>query len=190
VSNQLFLWLGAGFMLVGILAFLFTPKEKRSQMMRSVSLQKRLESYPDSAQAVIIRANRKTSLLKALPWILLMILFSAYSFWFQSLEQPQCVEVFNQNAVKIQLLLVCYGLPLAVLVWSLLFVKTGVKTLKKGYFPPLDAELFSDTIAVKGMVSTLKGIGILLMPLISALSLYFGNEAYTAVMDIADWQQT
>ncbi len=190
MTSQFFLWLGVGFGLAGIIAWFRLPKEKRSLVGHSPSLEQRLKDYPQKAQAVIVRGDRKTSLLKALPWIILMVLFSAYSFWFQQLEQPQCVEILGQNAIKIQLFMVCYGLPLAVLAWSLLFARTGIKTLKTGYFPPLDSKLFSDAIAVQGTVSILRGIGILFMPLISALSLYFGNDAYTTLMDGADWQQT
>jgi len=189
VTIQLFLWLAAGFALALMIAFFVMPKQERSRLVRSVPLEQRLKDYPQSAQAVIIRANKKLSLLKEMPWVVTLSLFSAYTFWFRKLEAPQCVEVLGQNAITIQLLLVCYGLPLAVLTWSLLYVRTGLKTLKTGYYPPLDEKRFADTIATRGWLSTIRGIAILLMPLFSVATLYFGNSAYATLTDTIDWQK-
>ena len=64
---------------------------------------------------------------------------------------------------------------------SLLFLGTGIKTIKTGYFPPLDSVVFRDTIAKKGKISTLRGVGLLALPVFSLFTVYLGNNAYTEV---------
>ena len=182
MGNEMNTWIVIALAALGVGAaiagFLRTPREQRYRGVQQTTLEEQLKNYPESTQAVIIRANKRRALVKLIPLILIGVVLGGFTLWSRSTSHPECVRLLGFNAAYILLLLVCYGLPISVFVGSLLFFGTGIKTLKTGYFPPLDSVVFGDTIAKKGVISTLRGIGIIALPFLTFYILYLGNSAY------------
>jgi hypothetical protein len=164
-----------------VVAFVRTPRERRYRGFSPVTLEEQVKNCPESAQAVIIKGNRKHALARAAPFILVGIVLGCFAWWIGNTNHPACVRLLGVNAVYLSLLIVCYGLPVIFLAMSILLLGTGIKTLKTGYFPPLDAVVFMDTIAQKGTVSRIRGIVLVMLPAFALLGVYLGNSAFTAV---------
>ena len=165
-----------------IVAFLKTPPEKRYRVFYPyISLDEQLKACPESAQAVLIKSNKKRALVKSVPYIFIATMLVGFSLWSKSKGNPQCVRLLDINATYISLLLVCYVLPVGFFIVSLLLFGTGMKTMKTGYFPPLDSVLFRDVIAKKGIASTTRGVVLLALPLFTSFIVYLGNNTYTQI---------
>ena len=164
-----------------IAAFFGTPRERRYRGVPRASLDAQLKNFPESAQALIIKGNKRRALIKSAPYIFIGVVLVGFSLWSKNTSNPECVRLLGLNAAYISLLLICYGLPIGLLVVSFLSLGTGIKTVKTGYFPPLDSVVFRDTIAKKGKISTLRGVGLLVLPVYSLFTVYLGNNAYTEV---------
>ena len=164
-----------------VVAFVRTPRERRYRGFSPGTLEERLKDCPESAQAVIIKGNKKQALARAAPFILVGIVLGCFSWWIGNTNNPECVRLLGANAAYLSLLIVCYGLPVMFLAMSILFLGAGIKTIKTGYFPPLDAVVFRDTIAKKGTISRIRGIVLVMLPAFALLGVYLGNNAFTAV---------
>ena len=138
-----------------------------------------MKACPESEQAVLVKGNKKRALIKSAPYIVIGTLLAGFSLWYKNTGHPECVRLLDINAAYISLLLVCYVLPVGFLVVSFQLFGTGMKTMRTGYFPPLDSAVFRDTIAKKGLLSTTRGIVLLVLPVFAGLVVYLGNDAYT-----------
>ena len=179
-------WVIIGLAVLGIVAafvaFLRTPAERRYRVFYPyISLEQQLKDCPASAQAVIIKGNKKRAFIQSAPFIFIGSLLVGFSLWSKFTGKPECVRLLDINAAYISLLLVCYVLPVGLLMVSLLLFKTGMKTIKTGYFPPLDSVLFRDIIAKKGIASTTRGVVLLVLPIFTSFIVYLGNDAYTQI---------
>lgn len=164
-----------------IVAFLRTPREQRYRGVRLAPLGEQLKNLPDSAQAVIIKGNRRQALVRAVPFIFIGLVLVGFSAWSKNAGGPECVRFLGVNAAYISLLIFCYGLPIVFLAASFVFFGMGMKTIRTGYFPPLDSVVFRDTIAKKGTASTFRGVALVVLPVFGLFFVYLGNNAYTAV---------
>jgi len=163
-----------------IIAFLRTPPERRYRVFSAhIPLEERLKDFPESAQAILIKGNMKRALVKSAPFIFIGTILVGFSLWSKNTGTPECVRLLDINVAYMSLLLVCYVLPVGFLVVSLLFFGTGVRTIRTGYFPPLDSTVFRDTIAKKGPVSIARGVVLLVLPIFAGFVVYLGNNAYT-----------
>ncbi|MBI5612719.1 MAG: hypothetical protein HY942_06615 [Gammaproteobacteria bacterium] len=180
-STWLIISLAAMGVAAAIAAFLKTPRERRYRGTPPVPLEEQLKVLPVSTQAIIIKGNKRRALIKSAPYIFIGIVLVGFSLWSKSTNNPECVRLLGINAAYISLLLFCYGLPIVFLVVSLPYLVTGIKTIKTGYYPPLDSVVFSDTISKKGALSTFRGITLLALPIFTLFVVYLGNNAYTAV---------
>ncbi len=179
-------WAIIGFTVLGIAAaitaFLRTPPERRYCVFSPyISLEEQLKACPKSAEAILIKANKKRALIKSAPYIVIGVLLAGFSLWYKNTGHPECARLLDINAAYISLLLICYALPVGFLVVSLYLFGIGIKIIRTGYFPPLDAAVFRDTIAKKGLVSTTRGVVLLVLPIFAGLVVYLGNDAYTQV---------
>ncbi len=185
MTNDTITWLILALATLGIAAsiarFLKTPKEKRYRGSPPVPLDEQLKTLPASAQAVIIKGNKRRGLIKSAPYILIGIVLVGYSMWIKNTSHPECIRLLGVNASYISLLLFCYGLPIGLLLVSLAYVGAGIKTVKTGRFPPLDAVVFNDTISKKGASSIFRGIFLLALPVFSLFLVYLGNSAYSEI---------
>ena len=164
-----------------ITAFLRTPRERRYRFVSAPSLEERLKDCPESMQAVIIKGNKRRWLFKSAPYIFIGAVLVGFTLWSKNTTNVQCVSLFGLNAAYLSLLLLCYGLPISLLVMSLPVLRMGLKTIKTGYFPPLDSVVFRDTMAKKGAISTLRGVVLLVLPVpLTLFVVYLGNNAYTS----------
>ena len=166
-----------------MVAFLKTPREQRYSGISLVPLEEQLRNLPDSAQAVIIKSNKRQVLVKAAPFIFIGLVLVGFSAWSKNAGSPECARFLGVNAAYISLLIFCYGLPIVFLAASFMFFGMGMKTIKTGYFPPLDSIVFRDTIAKKGTVSTFRGAALVVLPVFGLFVVYLGNNAYTTVAD-------
>jgi hypothetical protein len=164
-----------------VIAFVRTPRERRYRGFSPTTLEEQLKNCSESAQAVIIRGNKKQAFARAAPFILVGIALGYFAWWIGNTNNPECVRLLGVNATYLSLLIFCYGFPVIFLAMSILFLGVGIKTLKTGYFPPLDAVVFSDTIAKKGTVSRIRGIVLVMLPAFASLGVHLGNSAFTAV---------
>ena len=186
MTEEMNTWVIIGFAVLGIVAafvaFLRTPAERRYRVFYPyISLEQQLKSCPASAQAVLIKGNRKRAFIKFAPYIFIGAMLVGFSLWSKFTGKPECVGLLDINAAYISLLLVCYVLPVGFLMVSLLLFGTGMKTMKTGYFPPLDSVLFRDVIAKKGIASTTRGVVLLVLPIFTSFIVYLGNDAYTQI---------
>lgn len=180
-STWLILALAAMGVTAAIALFFKTPKDRRYRVSPPVPLEEQLKTLPASSQAVIIKGNKRRALIKSAPYILIGIVFVGYFLWIKDTSHPECVRFMGINASYISVLLVCYGLPIGFLLVSLAYLGTGVKTVKTGRFPPLDAVVFNDTISKKGISSIFRGIALLALPVFTFFLVYLGNNAYSEI---------
>lgn len=165
-----------------IVAFLKTPpREQRYRGVSPTPLEEQLKNLPGSAQAVIIKSGKRQVLVRAAPFILIGLVLLGFSAWSKNTGSPECVRFLGVNAAYISLLILCYGLPIIFLAASFMFFGMGMKTMRTGYFPPLDSVVFRDTIAKKGTVSTFRGVALVVLPIFALFVVYLGNNAYVAV---------
>ena len=164
-----------------IVAFVRTPRERRYRSFTHATLEEQLRNCPESAQAVIIKGDKKQALVRSAPFILIGIVLFGFSWWIENTGYSACAHLLGINAAYISMLIFFYGLPLIFLAVSILYLETGIKIIKTGYSPPLDSVVFRDTIAKKGAVSTIRGVVILVFPVFALFVVYLGNNAFTAV---------
>ena len=176
--------------IAAIIAFLRTPRELRYLgISRAKSLEEKLKDLPESACAVIIKRDRKRALIESIPYVLIGIMLLSPLLALKLTNHPECVNIFGFNMMYIILMLVFYGIPIGFFVASLLLLKIGIKTIKTGYFLPLDTAVFNDTIAKKGRLSLLRGITSLVFPILTLFLVYIGNNAHTALMGYMSLQE-
>lgn len=180
-STWLILSLAAMGVTAAIVAFLKTPRERRFRVNLPAPLEEHLKTLPQSSRAVIIKGDRRRALLKSAPYIFVGVALVGYSLWLKDTSHPECVRLLGVNASYISVLLVCYGLPLGFLLVSFAYIGKGVKTVKTGRFPPLDAVVFNDTISKKGIASMFRGILLLALPFFALFLAYLGNNAYSEI---------
>lgn len=185
MTDEMSTWIITALATLGVAAaivgFLKTPRERRYRNAPTASIEEQLKEFPESAQAVIIKGNKRRSLLKSAPYIFIGFLLTGFSLWGKNTSHPECVKLLGLNASYIWMLLFCYGLPIGLFILSFLFLGTGLKTIKTGYFPPLDSTVFRDTIAKKGIIPTLRGVTLLALPIFTLYIVYLGNNLYTTV---------
>jgi hypothetical protein len=169
--------------------FLKTPREQRYRGIPASSIEERLKACPASAQAVIIRADKRRALFIAAPYVVLALPPTLFMSWLKTISHPECARLLEFNAAYLSLLLVCYGLPIGLFLLSLSFFSTGIRTVTTGYYPPLDTAVFSDTIAKKGPVSMIRGVVLLVLPILMLYFVSTGNDLYTAVANGKSMQQ-
>ena len=164
-----------------LFAFLKTPVSERYKITftRKKSIAEELASYPESAQAVLIKGNKKKAILSALPYSWYFVLLVAFTFYIGHVDEKQCVNLFGINTSLWTLLVFCYGMPVGLVLVSLFHVRTGVRSIVSGYFPPLESVNFNDTIAKKGTLSVVRGWLLVLLPLGAFYTVYYGNHAFT-----------
>jgi hypothetical protein len=169
--------------------FLKTPREQRYRGISAPTIEERLKAYPESAQAVIIRADKRRVLLKTVPYVVFALPPTLFVLWLETLSHPECTRLLGFNAAYLSLLLVCYGLPIGLFILSLSSFPTGIKTVTTGYYPPLDTAVFSDTIAKKGPVSIIRGVVLLVLPILMLFLVSAGNDLYTTMASGKNLQQ-
>ena len=177
-------WPIVAFALVGVASALFaffkTPvSERYKTFTRRKSIAEELASCPESVQAILIKGNKKKAILNTLPYVWYFVLLVAITFYIDHAGENQCVNLFGMNTSLWALLVFCYGMPVGLVLVSLVHVRTGVRSIVSGYFPPLDSVHFSDTIAKKGTLSLIRGWLLVLLPLGAFYTVYYGNHAFT-----------
>lgn len=174
-----------GFSILGIsaaiLGFLKMPKEKRglkAAFRGAISIEERLLEYPTKAEAVIIKGNKKLALVKFAPALIFFLLFFGVTEWLKNLVALHCTRVFDINTVQLTLFVAFYAIPFGVFIIGLFLLRIGIKTLKTGYFPPLDTVVFADTIATKGFFSLSRGVIAVLFPFFTIYFMNIGDNLY------------
>ncbi len=183
-DNTLVLWGVVAFAVLGIGAaiaeFLKTPREQRYVVAARVPLEEQLKTYPASAQAVIIKANKKRALLAVAPYVICALPPGLFVLWLRLTPHPECERLLGMNASYMSMLLICYGVPIGVFIASLFWVGMGLRAVKTGYFPPLDSTVLADTIVKKSVLSRIRGATLLALPVVMVTIISAGNDAYAA----------
>ena len=179
-------WPVVAFALVGVacalIAFFRTPvSERYKTFTRRKSIAEELASCPESAQAVLIKGNKKMAILNTLPYAWYFVLLVAVTLYIDHAGGIQCSDLFGVSTSLWALLVFCYGMPVGLVLVSLAHVRTGVRSIVSGYFPPLDSVHFSDTIAKKGTLSLIRGWLLVLLPLVAFYLVYYGHHAFTVL---------
>lgn len=184
MTNEMSIFAIYGLVALGIGAaivdFFKTPKETRYRVPRPPSLEEQLKTLPESTQAIILRANKKRALVRLIPLLFIGVTLIGFGTWFENTSHPECVRIFGLSVAYIAFLFVCYGTPIAFFIWSIICIPEGISTIKTGYSPPLNAVLFQDVIAKKGIASMLHGVAwAIILPLLTAYGIYLGNDIYS-----------
>lgn len=177
MSTWIILCLALSLTAIAVIAFLKTPFELRFTRIPR-SLEERVATYPPEAQAVILRGDKRRALLRSSPLIILGAILFGLGEWTGKQPHPECVNLLGSNLAHIALLFLCYGLPLILVFATAMEFKTGLAAVKTGYFPPLDAIVFNDTIAKRGALSRARGAAIVAMPFVMLGLLYVGHVGY------------
>jgi hypothetical protein len=181
MSTWIILGLAGLGIISAIIAFLKTPRNQRYRFSTpQIPIEERLATYPKSAEAVIIKADKKRFCLKVyLPFFIICGILLIFNYWSKHYFSPgtECAVTFRSY---VSFIMVFYVIPGSTLIFSVFIARIGLKILKTGYFPLLDSVVFKDTIAKKGMISKVIGISHLLYLLFSLgivfLCIYLNNQ--------------
>jgi len=191
--SDIWTWAIIAFAVLGIGAaianFLKTPREQRYRGISAPTIEERLKACPESAQAVIITADKRHVLMKTVPYVVFALPPTLFVLWLKTLSHPECASLLGFNAAYLSLLLVCYGLPVGLFILSLSFFPRGIRTVTTGYYPPLDTAVFNDTIAKKGPVSMIRGVVLLVLPILILFLVSAGSDLYTTMASGKSIQQ-
>lgn len=180
MSTWIILGIAGLAIMAAIIAFLKPPSHLKYRL-RPLTLEERLAAYPPGIQAVIIKANRKCALMEAIPAFCFGALLLGFLFWTKSLDNRECVRLLGYNVVYLDLLVICYLIPLSVFAMTLSTFRMGLKTIKTGYFPPLDSVQVTDRIAKKGVISRLLGVTLLLLPFLVIPVFFLGHYLHQGI---------
>jgi len=186
-------WAVLAIALFGIIAagfaFARTPREQRFRV-RAASVEERLAKAPPEAKAVIIRADRRRALLRDLPWLLAMLPLAAFAIWLQATRGDACAALFGVGRTRLLLVGFFIVAPLLALAVSALSASQAVSSLRSGYWPPLDAPQYADTLATAGPRVRKRAIAMLVLLLLLLAMLAYcyaqlGREGY--VGKLIEW---
>ncbi|CAG7856675.1 hypothetical protein MCAMS1_01249 [biofilm metagenome] len=162
-----------------IVAFLKTPPNQRYRFTTlQIPIEERLAACPKSAEAVIIRADKKYVLFWQIFTIIVILAIACFHYWSEQFEYPQCLHIFGYRHIYVLFIFVIFIMPLGLFFLSINFIQTGIKIFKTGYFPPLDTKVITDKIAKKGLSSKIIGIFIILVPLLFLYCGYYAINFY------------
>lgn len=176
-------WIIGGLAFLAVIAaitdFVRTPSSKRYKIITlRMSIEEQLQSYPPSAQAVIIRGSKRLWLIRNSPLLLFCIMSLGLILWQKSMADDACTYFMGLSSRHIALLYICYALPSAIFVFGCVCFKMALKALRSGYFPPLDSILFVDTIASKGLSSKIRSLMALMVLVCALWIIWIGHSAY------------
>lgn len=166
-----------------VFQILRTPREEWFVLQRQKSLAEQMATYPISVEAVIIKGNKKRFIIKWLPMIVIAVLLILFTLFLELSEDPECNRLFGLNTSFLALVEFTYVLPITVFIVTLYFIEVGFKTIRSGYFPPLNSVRFSDAIAKKNLTSKIRGLVLLLSPLLGAYLIYQGHHSFMQISD-------
>ena len=180
-------WMVLGFAALGIGAALIhifqTSRKERYWFHRQKPMTEQLVAYPENLEAVLVKGDKKRFLLLWSPVILIGALFTIFAVFLDITDDTKCTNLFGINVSIIALVEISYVIPILALIATLLCGEVGIRSLKSGYYPPLDSVKFSDTIAKKGLMSRIRGFALVLSPLLGAFIVYQGHQAYMQITD-------
>lgn len=130
----------------------------------------------------IIKSQRIKLLKRYSPLIVLMSLSSIFGFyvvWVQG--DIVCLEILGHNLFKLNLINMFYIFPSCLFVIALIQAKVGYKTIKGGYYPPLDSLVFVDSVPRRGVIQLLRGWVLLLLPILLFLFLPKLHQGYIQI---------
>lgn len=194
MNQQLSNWIVIGFSIMGIsaavIAFLKTPKEKRgikAAFRLNSSAEERLKECPAKAEAVIIKGGRWRYITNFAPAFIFLLFMFCINFLASIVEAKECIRLFGKNMALLHLqflmLQICYVIPVGFFILSLFTCRMGIKTIRTGYFPPLDSVVPIDTIAKKGFVSLSRGYLLAVLPILTASLVYLGDDVHHNMMN-------
>ena len=115
--------------------------------------------------------------------ILIGALLTIFAIFLDITDDTKCTNLFGINVSIIALVEISYVIPILALIATLLCGEVGIRSLKSGYYPPLDSVKYSDTIAKKGLMSIIRGVALVLSPLLGVFIVYQGHQAYMQITD-------
>ena len=176
-----------GFAVLGIGAAVIhifqTSRKERYWFHRQKPMTEQLASYPENVEAVLVKGDKKRFLLLWSPVILIGALFTIFAVFLDITDDTKCTNLLGINVSIIALVEISYVFPILALIATRLFGEVGARSLRSGYYPPLDSVKFSDTIAKKGLMSRIRGVALVLSPLLGVFIVYQGHQAYMHITD-------
>lgn len=169
VFPMLFLIVVFGGLGYAIHEFLITPKAYRYKLNSSIYNKLKLEKEIALGLAVEIEPQRRKAFFKFIPALIAIAIPLSPAILAGQIKEPGCSRILGYNASYISLLYVCYALPAILTALSLLMVPIGLKTVKSGFFPPLDTISFVKIVSRKGVLSKIRGYSMTVLPLFMIL---------------------
>lgn len=190
-------WIIVGLAALGIGAaiihFLRTPKNLRYRLFsKRMPIEERVKRYPPSAGATIIRANRQRAMADGAVWLLLFLVASAPLLLLKfrnTATKAACYRILEFNIEYLSVLSFCYSLPAVALMGTAYMAWLGWKSLRSGYFPPLDCSFPQDRIAVRGWRATVGSVCCMLSLLLGIAVLYLGHTGFQAITHSAPMKE-
>jgi hypothetical protein len=165
-------------MCLAIIAFANTPIEKRFGIPSYKPFVKKLISNSDIPQTQIVKGDKKKAVINMLPTVFVLGVLILFTLYVHGINNPECTNIFGVSVTLLIKIELFYIIPSALLILSLTVFKTGTKTLKLGYFPPLDAIVFSDTISSTGRLAKARGILLVILPLYCLVFIWYGHTSF------------
>ena len=127
----------------------------------------------------IIKSQRIKLLKRYSPLIVLISLSSIFGLYVVRVPGDiACLEIFGHNLFKLNLINM---FPSCLFAIALIQAKVGYKTIKGGYYPPLDSLVFVDSIPRRGVIQLLRGWVLLLLPILLFLFLPKLHQGYIQI---------
>jgi len=179
-------------LLITLIFFLKTPKEKRTLdhafKENTKWLENRLKSYPDEAEAVIIKAQKKKAFLYILPIILLILPAFITAIYVNYIMTTPiiCHQVFNINLSIFTYKII--SITMVVTTYIIVFYNAyqGYKIYKNKYSPPLDSVYFKDVIAKKSKYYKVIGIFNMLLPILVLIVYIYNYDDIHNALNLCD----
>jgi hypothetical protein len=193
MSTWIILGLAGLGIISAIIAFLKTLRNQRYRFTTpQIPIEERLAACPKSAEAVIIKADKRRFLVRFVPALIVAVSYGFLNMWAKQFAEPQCAKLFAFSLGYISTVMMLYFMPLGLFVISIDSIRKGIKILKTGYFPLLDSVHFQDTISQKGIQSKLQGVFFVLIPILFLICAYQINNLHHVLykdMDMLEIQE-
>lgn len=149
-----------------------------SSLGQRIASRRKIRASQDSK---IISAARNKALLRFIPWTI-PVSVMIYIALLADNSSGLCTRIFGMNLSFVALTMFTYALPAMFALITLFAVPVALKTIRTGYFPPLDSTFLIDTIATRGVASRFRGWVLLVLPVFSLYLVYLGHTTFRTIL--------
>lgn len=133
-----------------------------------------------------LEKNRKAFIKYYLPLIVISASLLLFFICLGFLENSGCTYILNINLGYINIVVLTYVLPSAIVLATIYMAIYGYKVIKYKYCYPLDIPVINDKESNISFLCQIKGFILFLSPLVAIYLSYVGNETYDEFLKDSD----